>query len=128
MKMVNLDLLKAESVKIKFLEKEFEIGYIPSGLAIPLLDNHNQNVETQKEDDPPEKLFHDTVRSVSLFCSFFHPEFTEEYLLKNATAQQINAMYQSIVYAILTNFTSAIPNDGEDDTGEVTEKKTTGEK
>ncbi|WP_256254706.1 hypothetical protein [Treponema phagedenis] len=37
MKMVNLDLLKAESVKIKFLEKEFEIGYIPSGLAIPYL-------------------------------------------------------------------------------------------
>ncbi|QEJ99861.1 hypothetical protein [Treponema phagedenis] len=128
MKMVNLDLLKAESVKIKFLEKEFEIGYIPSGLAIPLLDNHNQNVETQKEDDPPEKLFHDTVRSVSLFCSFFHPEFTEEYLLKNATAQQIDAMYQNIIYAILTNFTSAIPSDGEESSDDDIEKKTTGEK
>ncbi|WP_274517830.1 hypothetical protein [Treponema phagedenis] len=38
MKMVNLDLLKAESVKIKFLEKEFEIGYIPNqGLQFPYL-------------------------------------------------------------------------------------------
>ena len=35
----NLDTLRAESQKVQFLGEEFEVGYIPSGLSIPLLEN-----------------------------------------------------------------------------------------
>ncbi|MEL5717210.1 MAG: hypothetical protein P1P66_00550, partial [Treponema pedis] len=64
--LINLDLLRAESQRVKFLGKEFEIGYIPSGLAIPLLENHNKNIREQKETDSTEKILKDTIKSVSL--------------------------------------------------------------
>ena len=66
--LINLDLLRSESQKVKFLGKEFEVGYIPSGLAIPLIENHNKNIKEQKESDSQEKLLKDNIKSVSLFC------------------------------------------------------------
>lgn len=123
---VNLDSLRAESRKVQFLGKEFEIGYIPSGLAIPLIENHNANLESQKEYmEDKERLLSDNIRSVSLFCSFYEPEFTKEYLRANATLSQIEQMYSQLVYAILTNFTEYAAKDGGTDSG-TTEKKTTG--
>ena len=123
---VNLDSLRAESRKVQFLGKEFEIGYIPSGLAIPLIENHNANLESQKEYmEDKERLLSDNIRSGSLFCSFYEPEFTQEYLRANATLSQIEQMYSQLVYAILTNFTEYAAKDGGTDSG-TTEKKTTG--
>ncbi|MGF7110181.1 hypothetical protein [Treponema pedis] len=127
--LINLDLLRAESQRVKFLGKEFEIGYIPSGLAIPLLENHNKNIREQKETDSTEKILKDNIKSVSLFCSFYESDFTEEFLMKNASDKQIQQMYELIVFAIIKNFSSALPEnqDAENDGSDV-EKKTIGEK
>ena len=124
--LINLDLLRTESQKVKFLGKEFEVGYIPSGLAIPLIENHNKNIKEQKESDSQEKLLKENIKSVSLFCSFYEPDFTEEFLSKNASDKQIEQMYQLIVLAILKNFSAAVSNDDSESSTSV-EKKTTGE-
>nr|WP_303933704.1 hypothetical protein [Treponema denticola] len=124
--LINLDLLRTESQKVKFLGKEFEVGYIPSGLAIPLIENHNKNIKEQKESDSQEKLLKDNIKSVSIFCSFYEPDFTEEFLSKNASDKQIEQMYQLIVLAILKNFSAAVSNDDSESSTSV-EKKTTGE-
>ena len=124
--LINLDLLRSESQKVKFLGKEFEVGYIPSGLAIPLIENHNKNIKEQKESDSQEKLLKDNIKSVSLFCSFYEPDFTEEFLSKQASDKQIEQMYQLIVLAILKNFSAAVSNDDSGSSNSF-EKKTTGE-
>ena len=118
----NLDTLRAESQKVKFLDEEFEVGYIPSGLSIPLLETYNKSIEEQKTDESPKKLLEDNVKAVSLFCSFYNENFTADYLLKNASNSQIIAMYQIIVTAIIRN----LGNVETDETGG-NEKKTTGE-
>lgn len=124
--LINLDLLRSESQKVKFLGKEFEVGYIPSGIAIPLIENHNKNIKEQKESDSQEKLLKDNIKSVSIFCSFYEPDFTEEFLSKNASDKQIEQMYQLIVTAIVKNFSAEAPNDDSGSSNSF-EKKTTGE-
>ena len=123
---VNLDALRAESRKVRFLGKEFEIGYIPSGLAIPLIENHNKDIQEQKESDSKEKIMRDEIHAVSLFCSFYDHSFTEEFLSKNASKAQIDSMYTMLIFAIFENFVKKVPDEkaGEN---EGAEKKTTGE-
>lgn len=118
----NLDALRAESQKVQFLGKEFEVGYIPSGLSIPLLETYNKSIEEQKTDESPKKLLEDNVKAVSLFCSFYDDTFTSDYLLKNASNSQIVAMYQIIVTAIIRN----LGNVASDEMASA-EKKTTGQ-
>ena len=124
--LINLDLLRSESQKVKFLGKEFEVGYIPSGLAIPLIENHNKNIKEQKESDSQEKLLKENIKSVSLFCSFYEPDFTEEFLSKNASDKQIEQMYLLIVTAIVKNFSAEVSNDDSGSSNSF-EKKTTWE-
>lgn len=118
----NLDALRAESQKVQFLGQEFEVGYIPSGLSIPLLETYNKSIEEQKMDESPKKLLEDNVKAVSLFCSFYDDTFTADYLLKNASNSQIVAMYQIIITAIIRN----LGNVAADEMGDA-EKKTTGQ-
>lgn len=118
----NLDALRAESQKVQFLGKEFEVGYIPSGLSIPLLETYNKSIEEQKTDESPKKLLEDNVKAVSLFCSFYDDTFTSDYLLKNASNSQIVAMYQIIITAIIRNLGNVAADEMED-----AEKKTTGQ-
>ena len=118
----NLDTLRAESQKVQFLGQEFEVGYIPSGLSIPLLETYNKSIEEQKTDESPKKLLEDNVKAVSLFCSFYDDTFTSDYLLKNASNSQIVAMYQIIITAIIRN----LGNVAADEMGDA-EKKTTGQ-
>lgn len=118
----NLDALRAESQKVQFLGQEFEVGYIPSGLSIPLLETYNKSIEEQKTDESPKKLLEDNVKAVSLFCSFYDDTFTSDYLLKNASNSQIVAMYQIIITAIIRN----LGNVAADEMGDA-EKKTTGQ-
>lgn len=121
MTFTNLDELRAESKSVKFLGKDFEVGYIPSGLAIPLLEQYNNDVKNQKETDSQEKLLNDAIRFVSLFCSHYESEFTEEYLKRNATDKQLDAMRRIIFISIIENFSEVA-----DETNK-TQKKTIGQ-
>ncbi len=124
--LINLDSLKAKSQKVKFLEKEFEVGYIPSGLSIPVVEDFNKNLKEQKETDSQEKIMQDEIKSVSIFCSYYESKFTEEYLSKNATAAQIDSFYKILVTAIYKNFIAAVPQE-DNQTGDSLQKKTTGD-
>lgn len=103
---INLDQLRAPSRKILFLGQEFEIGYIPAGLSIPVLDLYQKQVRGQKESDSQEKLLRDNADMVSGFCSYYNKDFTLEYVLKTASAAQIAAFYQQVLTAIVENFAS----------------------
>lgn len=124
--LVNLDALRAESRKVLFLGQEFEIGYIPSGLAIPLIENHNKDIREQKESDSNEKIMSDEIRAVALFCSFYDHTFTEDFLRKNASKAQIDSMYTMLIFAIYENFVKTVPDEKMEDEQQ-SEKKTTGE-
>lgn len=124
---VNLDTLRAESRRVLFLGQEFEIGYIPSGLAIPLIENHNKDIQEQKESDSNEKIMSDEIHAVSLFCSFYDRTFTEDFLSKNASKAQIDSMYTMLIFAIYENFVKKVP-DEQLEAAEATEKKTTGDR
>lgn len=45
---LNLDLLKADkSRRVLFLGKEFELSYIPCGIAVPLIETHNAQIKQE---------------------------------------------------------------------------------
>lgn len=110
---VNLDALKINKKRtVLFLEKEFELSYIPCGLAIPLIEEHNaqtkKEIELKGKTQTQAEMMEVEIKMVSLFCSFYEPEFTEEYISKNATDKQLVAMYQQIILSIVENF--GMPN------------------
>lgn len=128
---VNLDILKTEkSRKVKFLGKTFELSYIPCGIAIPLVEKHNEQyrkeLELAAKSQTPSKAesYQHEIDQVSMFCSFFEPDFTEEYIALHATDKQLVAMYTHIVDAIIRNFPA---KETDEDLSE-NKKKQTGEK
>lgn len=95
---------------MRFLRKEFELSYIPCGIAIPLIETHNAQIKKEaafKDKQPePQEMVQVELKMVSLFCKFYEKEFTEEYIAKNATDKQLLAMYMQIIQAITENFRS----------------------
>ena len=126
---LNLDKLMSEKKQVRFLGRDFELGYIPCGLSIPILKLHNDQIarETKaaKNNKPltNEELMENELKVVSTFCSFYDNEFTYEFISHNATDKQLYAMYVQIVASIIENFGVA-PNANETETN--TKKKPTG--
>lgn len=131
---INLDLLKTEkSRKVQFLGKTFEISYIPCGVAIPLVEHHNAQVAKEiklmqdKKTISSQEATENQIKQVSLFCSFYDENFTEEYIAKNATDKQLAGFYTLIIQSIMENF-DTIKTDDDDESDNENKKKQTGEK
>lgn len=129
---INLDLLLNDKKRdVQFLGKTFDLSYIPCGLAIPILEAHNEQfaqenalLKQNKEPTAQEKM-ENQIKMVTLFCSFYEKEFTHDYICKKATDKQILAMYLQIVQAITENFEPIKPEEAKDE--EETKKKQTGQ-
>ena len=119
---LNLDELISEKRQVKFLGTEFELGYIPCGLSIPILKLHNAQIERELEANKKgselsqEELLENEIRVVSTFCSFYDPRFDSSFIAKNATDKQLYAMYVQIVSSIVENFGTANQNQKETET------------
>ncbi len=125
---INLDVLRAESQKVLFLGKEFEVGYIPCGAGIPIMENFKKTMELKEN----QKEFSDSVvHLVSLFCSFTDKSFTEDFIRENASDRQVSGFFMLIAEAITNNFSYAMSKEDAEKTGEASsenEKKKTGAK
>lgn len=113
---LNLDALRAPSKKIQFLGHEFEVGYIPSGLAIPLSErfqalDKKQRAAAGGEDIPTllryqkekgAEVEDDTIRFVADFCAWWEPNITPERVAKEADKPMVDAFFVEIVKAIFS--------------------------
>ena len=114
---LNLDKLKAESRKVIFLSKEYELGYIPSGAAIPLIESYNDLLSKQAKaaggmdietslryaKEHAEDVVKDSIDFITKFCSFFYPEVTKEEIAKDASKEMVDAFFTEIITAIVRN-------------------------
>ncbi len=136
---LNLDALRAPSRKVRFLGKEYELGYIPSGAAIPVMEAFNALRAKQaaaagsesKEDldryarERNREITDDTITFVAGFCSFFYPEVTRETIAMEANKDMVDIFFSEIVRSIIEN--SARSRSGEVD-GDASKKNMTGPK
>lgn len=121
---LNIDTLRAESRPVQFLGKTFELGYIPCGAGIPIMEAYKKTME-HKDEDGSQEFFLKVVDCISLFCSFTQPDFTPDYIKENASNQQVSLFFKMIAEAIIVNFSHVLPP--EKGAGEE-QKKKTGEK
>jgi hypothetical protein len=133
---INLDALRAESRIITFLEKEYELGYIPSGAAIPILQAYNGLCEKQAkaaggndldalrryEKTGADEIVRDTIEFVARFCAFFYPDVTPESIAKNATREMVDMFFMEIIGAIIRN--SSLGKKAGEKTGDAKKNRT----
>lgn len=126
---LNLDKLMAEKKSVRFLGRNFELGYIPCGLSIPILKLHNDQIAREtaavKNNKPltNEELMENELKVVSTFCSFYDKDFTYEFISHNATDKQLYAMYVQIVASIIENFGAVTENQTDQTEAETKGKK-----
>ncbi len=122
---INLDELRAESQKVKFLEKDFEVGYIPCGAGIPILEAYNEVMQHQDEDG--KQIFVDkTIGLISLFCSFTEPDFTAEFIKANASNFQVSSFFHLIAQSIIKNFGQGLSDEEIENMAKESKKKEIG--
>ena len=135
---INLDALRAESRKVVFLGREYELGYIPSGAAIPMMESYRLLFDKQTaaagggspealakyEREQAKEIFEDEIDFVHRFCSFFYPEVTRSEVSLEASKEMVDIFFSEIITSIVRN--SAV---GKTDTDKADDakKNTTGE-
>jgi len=140
---INLDALRAESRKVIFLGREYELGYIPSGAAIPIYEAYSELVARQTAaaggadaqatirytQEHAGEIVDDTINFTAAFCRFFYPDVTTEEVRTEASKEMVEAFFTEIIRAIVLNSMRGAPEGGA--SGEDKEnksKKKTGQK
>ena len=114
---LNLDALKAPSKKIQFLGKQYELGYIPSGAAIPLIESYNALLKKQTDaaggtdldaslryaESHAQEVMEDTIDFVFRFCSFFYQDIKRDDIVHEATKAMVETFFMEIITAIVKN-------------------------
>ncbi|MDR1420627.1 MAG: hypothetical protein LBI86_09655 [Treponema sp.] len=115
--LLNLDALRAPSRKVRFLGRDYELGYIPAGAAIPIYDAYTRLLEKQTREAGGQDVaahlryaethagdvVEDTIGFVARFCSFFYPEVTCEEVARDASKDMVDAFFVEIIGAIVRN-------------------------
>ncbi|QQO10093.1 hypothetical protein [Breznakiella homolactica] len=136
---INLDALRAPSRKIVFLGREYELGYIPSGAAIPMIESYNELLQKQTKaaggmdldsslryaEENAKEVVEDSIDFIARFCSFFYPDVTRDEISREASKEMVDQFFMEIISSIVRN--SARGNTGESggDSGD-SKKNTTG--
>jgi len=131
----NVKQRKANMVEVA--GKAFDCGFIPSGVEIPLLDEFNAQIYKQSTYSLPENFDQlsddekmkaqatsavkyanenraqtraDNIKFVSIFTSFFDPDYTEEYISKNASGPEVNTAWQALEATIVEDYFDTVKN------------------
>ncbi|NJL71797.1 MAG: hypothetical protein HC888_09335 [Candidatus Competibacteraceae bacterium] len=113
MALINLDSLRAEKKEVRFLGRTFDLGYIPSGISIPLTTRYNAMIREQapraKDPEALKKyaeeeaaaITAENIALVAIYTSFYDPEIDAERIAREASREQVEAMLVHIVEAIV---------------------------
>jgi len=136
---LNLDALRAPSRKVLFLGRDYELGYIPSGAAIPMLEAYNELLRKQTEaagssdleahlryqEEHARECVDDSIDFIAEFCAFFHPEVTRDEVAREASKEMVDSFFVEIIRSIVENSARAASK-AEAEGGEGSKKNTTG--
>jgi hypothetical protein len=127
MSITNLDALRAPSHKVVFLGLDYELGYIPAGAAIPVMESYLELVHKQEaaagastmdssaamaalesySRQKPAEVVADTIKFLSRFCHFYYPEREasdfEKDINDHASKDMVDSFFTVIVKAICVN-------------------------
>ena len=117
----DLDILRPRSVFVRLAGKEIDIGFIPSGIAIDVLQLHS---ELQGLTDSKEKLeriesggvearrsFEIAAELCAAITKAQHPEMDKDWLLRNTDVVQIKALMEHVTQAVFGSLDSVEDED-----------------
>jgi len=106
---VDLDILKPESRKIRLNGMLFDISFVPCGITFEI-DRIIQQLasipddELRKGKEATKNAFDLTLELCVSFASFKHPELSMEWFRDNVSAAQIQVFAESIKSALLDSY------------------------
>jgi len=130
-----MNVKQREKKMVHVAEQDFDCGFIPSGIEIPLLDEMNAQTEKQGTYNLPDDFAdlsveaqakamlksstlytnehraetrNDNIRFVSVFTSFFDQDYTEEFLSKNASGAEISKAVVTLQETIARDYYGTI--------------------
>lgn len=102
----DLDVLRPEPRIVRLAGQEIDVSYIPTGLTFDIdqvvAEMAQLDTKKVKANDPEEtrKAFDLSVRLCAVFCSWKHPEMTDEWFRENTSASQLRGLGEEIRAAL----------------------------
>jgi hypothetical protein len=101
MDIIDLDILKTESRKVKLGGKEIDISFIPVAITFRVNEIAEKLFamkpkELENDLKKAEEGFDLAVKLCALFCEHSHPEFDEKWFRSNTTVGQVQVFAREI--------------------------------
>lgn len=122
----DLDILRPSPKYVLLAGKKIDISFIPSGLAIDIMEMRQELMELGDTPDKIKKIKEggeealDTFQITAGMCAMItqvqHEEMTKEWLLKNTNVAQLKQLIGYISEAVFTSLESAEDNIGKNQT------------
>ena len=101
----DLDVLRPEQHPVKLNGVEIDVSFIPTGLTfdidkVVLEMAQLDQKKIGKDDAETKKAFNLGVKLCAVFCSWKHPDMTEEWFNENTTARQVRDLGEEIREAL----------------------------
>jgi hypothetical protein len=107
----DLDLFIPEHRTVRLAGQDIDVSFLPTGLTFAVSDVLSEiatiDAERLSGNDPDEtrKAFDLGVKLCATFCSYRHPEMTDQWFRENTTAAQIGALGAEIRNALERAYT-----------------------
>ena len=106
---IDLDIIRPKSRKVKLAGKVIDISFIPCGVTFEIDNIVRQLVELDPmklNTDPKvaKKGFDLTVELCSIFTSIKNPEFTKEWFMKECNVEQMGIIAKMIQEALAESY------------------------
>jgi hypothetical protein len=119
-KIHDLDVLRPKAEYVKLAGKQIDISFIPSGVALDLMElrqeleemsnTPDKLEEIEKGGEAAKKSFEVAAELCAKITQNQHEEMTREWLLKNTNVQQMKALVEHVTNAVFGSL-----GGGEDD-------------
>lgn len=111
----DLDVFLPEKRLVRLAGQDIDVSFLPTGLTFAVSDVLSEialldNEKVQKGDEQESrKAFDLGIKLCAVFCSYRHPEMTEEWFRQNTSAAQIGALGAEIRGALERAYTGIEP-------------------
>jgi len=106
---LDLDILRPATKKVKLAGKEIDVSFIPCGITFEvdsiIRELSGFDEEKIKTDETTIKRAFDLALNLcSAFCSLKHPEMTPDWFRLNTSPEQVNALTNKIKQALSDSY------------------------